>query len=500
MVSRMCRQIGSEGRGTIHVVKLDIENLMPSEYSQLLMTQSFWRMLVGEKILVYQEDTVLFHGRIARFLEYDYIGAPWPSNQDDNSHGVGNGGFSLRSKSKLIECIENVPVSELRLGSCTIDYMRNTGSTVIPEDVFFSKAMIDKQIGKVAHREVAIDFSQETQKSCAPVGGHCFWLADGGRLVRPYVNTYILGTSYTHNNSDHRSGWAPAIRGARDKGIIQTTRTRSSDMILVDCLEHHFLFNHNDPIETPWVGIVHFPAVDKAGVIGSLDPQGLDEVLASAGPSMKHCRGIITLSEDLKQQVMDRLPWIQVDAIKHPIQLLQKKFSIDRFRRQLSYGVVQAGSQFRQVSTIYRLKTCLPKLWVGGTRTLHMVHKELGLESLPQSDVNVLDRLSNEDYDDLLLTNIIMVPLWYAAANNTVLECIEMNVPAFVTRLPATEEYLGVRYPLFYSDIREIEEIIDNQEVLYEKLAEATTYLSRMDKTDIRYDRFNSDLLRVINR
>ncbi|HET6535453.1 MAG TPA: DUF5672 family protein [Sphingomicrobium sp.] len=36
------------------------------------------------------------------FLEYDYIGAPWP--QFDDGHDVGNGGFSLRSRRLLEAC------------------------------------------------------------------------------------------------------------------------------------------------------------------------------------------------------------------------------------------------------------------------------------------------------------------------------------------------------------------------------------------------------------
>lgn len=38
------------------------------------------------------------------FLEYDYIGAPWPQFQD--AHRVGNGGFSLRSVRLLKACRE----------------------------------------------------------------------------------------------------------------------------------------------------------------------------------------------------------------------------------------------------------------------------------------------------------------------------------------------------------------------------------------------------------
>lgn len=38
------------------------------------------------------------------FLDYDYIGAPWP--QFDDGHDVGNGGFSLRSRKLLEACLD----------------------------------------------------------------------------------------------------------------------------------------------------------------------------------------------------------------------------------------------------------------------------------------------------------------------------------------------------------------------------------------------------------
>jgi len=40
----------------------------------------------------------------SEFLDYDYIGAPWPNGR------VGNGGFSIRSKS-LLKFIANHPIS-----------------------------------------------------------------------------------------------------------------------------------------------------------------------------------------------------------------------------------------------------------------------------------------------------------------------------------------------------------------------------------------------------
>ena len=71
-----------------------------------------------------------------------------------------------------------------------------------------------------------------------------------------------------------------------------------------------------------------------------------------------------------------------------------------------------------------------------------------------------------EEYDELLCNNIVMIPLYNASANNSVLEIIQTNIPAFVTRLPATEEYLGKDYPMFYSHYNEINEIIKTRETL----------------------------------
>ena len=107
-IREMCNDICKDIKSSIKIVKLNIDNLTPSDYSSLLSTKDFWCNFTGEKVLVYQEDTMLFHNDISPFLHYDYIGAPWPVSQDDNSYGVGNGGFSLRTKSKMLECIDKI--------------------------------------------------------------------------------------------------------------------------------------------------------------------------------------------------------------------------------------------------------------------------------------------------------------------------------------------------------------------------------------------------------
>ena len=167
----------------IKIIKLDIDNLCPSTYSSLLYCKTFWNQFYGEKILIYQEDSYLFHTKnIDQFLVYDYVGAPWPINQDDNLYGVGNGGFSLRTKSKMIEVIEKVKIEDLVINKSTLNYMKNTNSFVLPEDVYFSKSLIDYNIGKVANRDIASQFSQETLQSENPLGGHNFFLAKDNTL------------------------------------------------------------------------------------------------------------------------------------------------------------------------------------------------------------------------------------------------------------------------------------------------------------------------------
>ena len=66
----------------------------------MLLDSSFWRRFYGEKLLIFQEDTIIFRKLDQKFLEYDYIGAPL------EDYSIGNGGLSLRSKSIMIKICE----------------------------------------------------------------------------------------------------------------------------------------------------------------------------------------------------------------------------------------------------------------------------------------------------------------------------------------------------------------------------------------------------------
>ena len=82
-----------------------------SDYSKFVVYE-LYKYINTEFCLIIQADGFVINPHLwqNQFLQYDYIGAPWPDfykDFDGNNIRVGNGGFSLRSK-KLLE----VPLHE----------------------------------------------------------------------------------------------------------------------------------------------------------------------------------------------------------------------------------------------------------------------------------------------------------------------------------------------------------------------------------------------------
>jgi Protein of unknown function (DUF5672) len=89
-----------------------IEPLTYQGYSDFCLTQMV-DYFDTSHVLIFQEDGFVLDVNKwqDKFLEYDYIGAPWPNWNDKYTIGpktnVGNGGFSLRSK-RLLEAVREV--------------------------------------------------------------------------------------------------------------------------------------------------------------------------------------------------------------------------------------------------------------------------------------------------------------------------------------------------------------------------------------------------------
>lgn len=131
-------------------IELNVDNLTIEQYNAILMSSAFYKCIPTETLLIFQTDTIILEPHLLdSFLPYDYVGAPWPSG------GVGNGGLSLRKKSKMITIAQ----------------------TVIPfgvnEDMYFSMQTI-VPLNKPTFEE-AKQFAVETVFYEQPFGIHAPW-------------------------------------------------------------------------------------------------------------------------------------------------------------------------------------------------------------------------------------------------------------------------------------------------------------------------------------
>jgi hypothetical protein len=137
---------------------LKIDNLTIEQYNKLLTSLDFYYLIPTEIFLVFQTDTIIcskFKDNIYKFLKYDYVGAPWKDG------GVGNGGLSLRRKSKMIEIIKKCPYVSINKDL----YFS------FPEDLYFSYPCKNVSIYKPPDND-ATEFSIEHVYSQNSFGIH----------------------------------------------------------------------------------------------------------------------------------------------------------------------------------------------------------------------------------------------------------------------------------------------------------------------------------------
>ena len=130
-----------------------------SRTNELLTDSNFWKRVRGEKVLFFQIDSIMCSSsphKVADFLQYDYIGAPWDLSffTFDRKYRVGNGGFSLRSRSKLLALLELIPYDNK-----------------FPEDVWYAQNL-HRVNGSIPPIEIAKMFAVESMYYERPVGVH----------------------------------------------------------------------------------------------------------------------------------------------------------------------------------------------------------------------------------------------------------------------------------------------------------------------------------------
>ena len=270
----------------------------------------------------------------------------------------------------------------------------------------------------------------------------------------------------------------------------------------IDCVENRFLWdNKSQPMKENWIGIIHYSPYLPKFIHHSLDYVINNPILLQ---SLSSCKGLIVFSKNSETYIKKHSAYkhINIISMKHPSENIVNKFDIDKFIKLNDYAIIQLGLQDRKVTTIHTLKTNKKKIWLPGSRDKNKTNFLLQQEAkalkinINMNSVEMPYFTNHMEYDKALQDNIIIIPLWGASANNSIMEIIDMNIPAFVTRLPATEEYLGNEYPMFYTQDSEIENIINDRIKLHEKYRETYNYLVNLDKQEFKIDWFKSELVK----
>lgn len=140
----------------LKLINLNIDNLTHHTYSDLFKFESFYDHIPSETFLVFQTDCIILKENkdfINSCLEYDYVGAPWVCSKQ-----VGNGGLSLRKKSKMLEIVKSK------------GFVPN-----MYEDIYFT-SNIDPNISyNIPDYTIARMFSVETLFYDSPFGLHNCW-------------------------------------------------------------------------------------------------------------------------------------------------------------------------------------------------------------------------------------------------------------------------------------------------------------------------------------
>ena len=145
----------SNYKNRITLKNLNVNNLTINDYNKILVSKKIYNDIPTEVFLIFQTDSIIckeYKDLINFYIKYDYVGAPWI-----NDKKVGNGGLSLRRKSKMLEIINN----------CKYDNK--------PEDMYFSLSCPYIYRNKPSFDD-AKHFSVETVYDDISFGVHKPWI------------------------------------------------------------------------------------------------------------------------------------------------------------------------------------------------------------------------------------------------------------------------------------------------------------------------------------
>jgi hypothetical protein len=475
------------------------------DYNNIMLDLSFWKTLESfSKVLVFQTDTIMYRYGIEQFYIYDYIGAPWP-NELGCDHPVGNGGFSIRTTSAMIDCLTNMDKFHIKHYAQYEENMQRLNGKQ-PEDIIFSQGMYNMGY-KLPPVRVAKYFSIETvEQHYECIGSHRI-----DHFNKPLSNQLLVNSIIPYFMYDklkitgHRFGWNMVI------SELHHVFTNPYGIYFDTWTDVNYICNRNRiPNGAPWVGIFHLTPVLYKNYYSN---HNID-LLASNKDfinDLQNCKGIFTLSTYMKHYVDYLLlkmgySHIKTDVLYHPVEFSAELFNPSRI--DTINTIISLGSQLRKCTTLYKVNVNYNRIWLSGRTTewsYIMLREEcnefnISISNEERNRVSI-QQLSNEDYDTLLGNSYVIIDLYDASANNALIECIARNIPCFVSRIPAVIDYIGSDYPLLFTELSELEAMLGNKPLIreaYQYLVDHPELKERLTMESFIRDILNSPITKYI--
>jgi hypothetical protein len=166
-------------------------------YNDILQDPETWQKLMNagvRKALIIQDDGMLLRPGVEKFMEYDYVGAPWADSPENEAIKeafagseklMGNGGLSLRSVDAMLR------VAKEHAGDKHHTFYHNINR--IPEDVWFVKYLLADGYAVLPDVQKASHFSMEQVMNSKAIGFHKFWLYHPMDVVKDIFSGYLSG-------------------------------------------------------------------------------------------------------------------------------------------------------------------------------------------------------------------------------------------------------------------------------------------------------------------
>ncbi|SKB15711.1 hypothetical protein PL11201_80020 [Planktothrix sp. PCC 11201] len=301
---------------------------------------------------------------------------------------------------------------------------------------------------------------------------------------KPKLNLWGL----THNFGKHRHSFNKLIDSLLPLDV------REDGIKFIPFIERYFVWGDHEgeaastnpqPLDKEWIGVIHVPFDSPVW----FEPYNSPEYIFQTQlwiDSLPFCKGLICLTQDLQKDLQEWYPDLPTLAVNFPTELNHVKF-FDFTAYQKYPRVVQVGDWLRKLQSIYQLHTeSHQKLILIKPCTREYMRREIEVFGDYRNDsVTELEFVSNQEYDSLLSSSVVLCLLYATAANNVVIECIARGTPILINPLPSVVEYLGENYPLYVKDVHEAEIVLNKEN----QIKAASDYLlKRRNDIDLSFE------------